>query len=131
GSARRAHLRLPKQTGHLAAPAAIPHCPRYAAVERCSPGSSVEPSVMCLNQLLQVGTEWRQVVLPTQHSATHRELGIALLHMLFEVHAHAGHQFQILDNCAANPLHNPAALLAKLVENAEQLGFKLKIVHFK
>jgi hypothetical protein len=50
----------------------------------------------CFYQLLQTLADRREVIFPTPLSFARGELGVAPLHLLLEVHTHAGHYLQIL-----------------------------------
>src|SRR5216684_4163360 len=98
-----AHFAPPRQRKPFSAP--TPFSASLASKICCS-----SPAVG-LNQLAQAGAERRQVILPTVHSGAHRELRIALLYVLLEVNAHAGHGLQVFHYCSADGFTDDRAIL--------------------
>src|SRR5579864_2837601 len=78
-----------------------------------------------LCQLLQRRAEWRQVIFPASHPASHRKLRVPPLHVFFKVDSHACHQLQISDHRTPNPLNDPFPLFPELIQRYHQLAFQL------
>src|SRR6266849_3569253 len=86
-------------------------------------------SAVRLDQLAQAGAERRQVILPTVHSGAHRELRIALLYVLLEVNAHAGHGLQVFHYRSADGFTDNRAILSQLLHGRNELRFQGRVVH--
>src|SRR5882724_13245691 len=84
---------------------------------------------VCLHQLMEMLTHWRQIILPTPFPLTNREIRISPLYFFFEVHTHSRHHFKIAHHGPSDFSGDRLSLLAQGFHCDQQLRFQVWIVN--